>query len=228
MTDTYVNRLVLALRMRDVPGERIGQVVAEVEAHVAESGEAPAEAFGPAEQYADHVSAALDRPPTKRYRQTLRAMLIGWPITLAAMLVTDSVAGLAFGQPSELTAGKLLLLGLLPPAAVFLVHLIGRRERPNWPTGLGVVLIFAGVFSVPLLLPRPVLATYSPWVALTAGALLAAGTIPWATRPDLIIDPRDGRNRYPLPRRLILIMAAGIVLPLLILGLAALFLSGTG
>jgi hypothetical protein len=227
MTDTYVNRLVLALRMRDVPGERIGQVVAEIEAHVAESGEAPAEAFGPAEQYADHVSAALERPAMKRHRRVLRGMLIGWAVTLAAMLVTDSVASLAFGQRSELTAGKLLLLGLLPPAAVFLAHLIGRRERPSWPTGLGVVLIFAGVFSVPLLLPRPVLATYPAWAALTAGVLLAAGTMPWAIRPDLIIDPRDGRNRYPLPRRLILIMAAGIVLPLLILVLAALFLPRT-
>jgi hypothetical protein len=228
MTDTYLNRLVLALRMRDVPGERIGQVVAEVEAHVAESGEAPAEAFGSAEEYADRVSAVLDRPAGQRPRQALRGMLIGWPITLAAMLVTDSVAGLAFGERIELTAGKLVLFALLPPVAVFLVELIGRQERPTWPTGLGVALIFAGVFSVPLLLPRPVLATYPAWAALAAAALLAAGTIPWAVRPDLIIDPRDGRNRYPLPRRVILIMVAGIVLPLLILVLAAMFLPGTG
>jgi hypothetical protein len=228
MTETYVNQLVLALRMRDVPGERIGQVIAEVEAHVAESRETPVDAFGSAEEYADRVSAALDRHGTKRHNQARRAMLIGWPITLAAMLVTDGVAGLAFDRRIELTAGKVLLFGLLPPTAVYLVQLIGRRERPSWPAGLGVALIFAGVFSVPLLLPQPVLATYPAWSALTAGALFAAGTIPWALRPDLIIDPRDGRNRYPVPPRLILIMIAGIVLPLLILALAVTFLPRTG
>jgi hypothetical protein len=227
MTDPYVNRLVLALRMRDVPGERIGQVVAEVEAHVAESREAPTEAFGTAEEYADRVSAALDRPTTQRHRQTLRGMLTAWPITLAAMLMADGVAGLAFGQRIELTIGKLLLFGLLPPAAVALIQLIGRQQRPSWQTGLGVALLFAGVFSVPWLLPRPVLATYPAWAALAAAVLLAAGAIPWAVRPDLIIDPRDGRNRYPLPRRLILIMAAAIVLPLLMLILAGIFLPGT-
>lgn len=221
-TGTYVDHLVLALRMRDVPGDRIGQVVAEVEAHLAESRETPAEAFGPAEEYAERVSAALGRPA--RGRHVLRPLLIGWPVSLAAMLVTDGVAGLASGDRVELTAGKVLLFGLLPPSAVLLVHLVGRRARPAWPAVLGVALIFAAVFGVPLLLPGPALATYPAWAALAAGGLFAAGTLPWAFRPDLIIDPRDGRNRYPLPRRIILIMAAGIVLPLVILVLAAVLL----
>jgi hypothetical protein len=225
MTDTYVNRLVLALRMRDVPGNRIGQVVAELEAHVAESREAPVDAFGSAEEYADRVAAALDRPATRRHRQALRGLLIAWPIALAAMLVTDGVGGLAFDERIELTIGKVLLFGLLPPAAVLIVQLIGRRQRPSWPIGFGVLLLFVGVFAVPLLLPRPVLATYPAWPALAAGVLLIIGTIPWTLRPDLIIDPRDGRNRYPLPWWLILFMAGGLVLPLLILVLSAVFLS---
>ncbi len=123
MTDTYVNQLVLELRMRDVPGDRIGQVIAEVEAHVAESRETPAEAFGSAEEYADRVSATLGRPAAKRHR----GLLVAWPVSLAAMLTTDGVAGLAFGDRVELTAGKLLVFGLLPPAAVFLVQLVARR-----------------------------------------------------------------------------------------------------
>jgi hypothetical protein len=224
MTDTYVNRLVVALRMRDVPGERIGQVVAEVEAHVAESREEPIEAFGSPEEYADRVSAAMDPTAEKRHRQTRRGMLMGWPTTLAAMLMADGVAGLASDQRIELTAGKLVLFGLLPPTAVVLVQLIARRERLSWPTGLGVALVFAGVFTVPWLLPLPVLATYPAWAALVTAALLAAGTLPWAFRPDLIIDPRTGRNRFPVPRRLILIMAVALALPLVMLVLAAIFL----
>ncbi|WP_129664595.1 HAAS signaling domain-containing protein [Phytoactinopolyspora endophytica] len=50
--EKYVDSLIFALRMRNVPGEEIGQIVAEVEAHVAESGEAPAEAFGKPREYA--------------------------------------------------------------------------------------------------------------------------------------------------------------------------------
>ncbi|NEE04588.1 HAAS signaling domain-containing protein [Phytoactinopolyspora halotolerans] len=50
--DKYVDNLIFALRMRNVPGKEIGQIVAEVEAHVAESGEDPAEAFGRPREYA--------------------------------------------------------------------------------------------------------------------------------------------------------------------------------
>ena len=222
MTETYVNRLVLALRMLDVPGDRIGQVVAEVEAHVAESHEAPAEAFGSAEDYAGRVAAALDRPAAR-----WRAPAIAWSVTLATMLLADGVLGLASGRPIELTAGKLLLFVLLPPAAVFLVRLIGSG-RSGWPAGLGVVLLFAAVFGVPVLLPEPVLSTYPAWPALALGAVLAAGTLPWVLRPDHVIDPRDGRNRYPLPRRLVVLMAAAVAVPLLMLVLAAAFRPGAG
>lgn len=34
--------------MRVVPGDRIGEIVAEVDSHVAETGEEPDDAFGPA------------------------------------------------------------------------------------------------------------------------------------------------------------------------------------
>lgn len=226
MTETYVGRLVLALRTRDVPGERIGEVIAEVEAHVAESGETPAEAFGPAEEYAERISAALDRPSAQSPWQKLRGMLIAWPIALAAMLVTDGVAGLAFGERAEVTVGKLALFVLLPPAAALLVHLIVRRQRPTWPIGLLVVLIAAVLFGLPLVAGQPVLGTYPAWVALVAGAVVAAGTIPWGVRPNPVVDPRSGRNRYPLPWPVILLMAAGIAVPLLILVVAGAVLPG--
>lgn len=51
-TEKYIDNLILALQLRGVPGEKIGQVVAEVEAHVAESGEDPSDAFGKPRDYA--------------------------------------------------------------------------------------------------------------------------------------------------------------------------------
>lgn len=44
--------LVFHLRMADVPGDRIGDILLEVESHLAESGETPDEAFGDARAYA--------------------------------------------------------------------------------------------------------------------------------------------------------------------------------
>ena len=48
----YCDALLLALRTADVPGPRIGEVLTEVRGHLAESGEDPVGAFGPAEDYA--------------------------------------------------------------------------------------------------------------------------------------------------------------------------------
>lgn len=42
----YTQALTVQLRLRDVPGRAIGQIVAEVESHVRETGEDPVEAFG--------------------------------------------------------------------------------------------------------------------------------------------------------------------------------------
>ena len=45
-SETYVRRLLTALRTHEVPSERIAEVVAEVESHLAETGEDPVEAVG--------------------------------------------------------------------------------------------------------------------------------------------------------------------------------------
>ena len=63
-TETHRRELVQALRLHDVPPERIGEIVAEVESHVADTGEDPREAFGPARDYAaGHGRAATGSPP---------------------------------------------------------------------------------------------------------------------------------------------------------------------
>lgn len=58
MSTDYIDDLALELRMLDVPGTRIGEILAEVESHVAETGEDPAEAFGPVKDYARERAGA--------------------------------------------------------------------------------------------------------------------------------------------------------------------------
>lgn len=56
----YSDELMIALRLHEISGERVGEVLAEVESHVAETGEDPRAAFGSPKEYAAQVAAQLD------------------------------------------------------------------------------------------------------------------------------------------------------------------------
>lgn len=62
MTPEYRHRLITALRMYDVPAPRIGEAVAEVESHLADTGEDPVDAFGEPDDYARELSRSHARP----------------------------------------------------------------------------------------------------------------------------------------------------------------------
>src|SRR6185312_7740768 len=60
-TEEYRYHLVAALRTYRVPAARIGEAVAEVESHLADTGEDPVDAFGEPADYARALS--LDTEP---------------------------------------------------------------------------------------------------------------------------------------------------------------------
>ena len=134
----YRDRLLYSLRMRDVPGERIGQVLAEVEAHVAETGEDPVEAFGPPQEYAVQVVAVTGR--VGRWRLTPRVAVVSLLIALGAFAATSwtmgglvgLVADSPEGGPFGLGPFQELVLGLVVGAAVMavLVRHTRREEDP--------------------------------------------------------------------------------------------------
>ncbi len=100
-TETYRKALIFALRMKDVPAARIGELVAEVESHVAETGEDPVEAFGTAKEYAASLTAEHRRPP--RWQVVLIALaagVAGW--LLAQGLFAWLLAERYLGQPGWL------------------------------------------------------------------------------------------------------------------------------
>jgi len=99
--------VLLRLRMRDVPGARIGEVLAEVQSHVAETGEHPREAFGEPKEYADRVADALGAPTGSGWRTVLRGLT--WQdvattvvIGLAATLLADGLWALGAGDTAAL------------------------------------------------------------------------------------------------------------------------------
>ena len=52
----YTQALTIQLRLREIPGTAIGQIVAEVESHVRETGEDPVEAFGQPGSYSENFT----------------------------------------------------------------------------------------------------------------------------------------------------------------------------
>lgn len=88
MMDEYRQSLIFALRMKDVPGDRIGEIVAEVESHVADTGEEPTRAFGAPKMYAHVVTEG--RPRESWWHTAiigLGAFVAGWFVAQGALAV---------------------------------------------------------------------------------------------------------------------------------------------
>jgi hypothetical protein len=169
----YREELILALRHHEVPGERIGEVLAEVETHVAESGVGPRDAFGPPQEYAAQLAQVYPRAgeSVPRWRRVLGGVVLPG---LIGLLTAESVWALATGQD-------------LRPQALHV---------PGWAGLVGVVVLAAiGWWLQPLRadlirdprtgaeasgIPRWVM-----WVAVAmmATPLVLGAVIGWATRP---------------------------------------------
>jgi hypothetical protein len=104
----YLDHLAAHLKLLDVPGERIGEILAEAEAHAAESGESLSEAFGDPKTYARQWAGCPK--PSLQWRSVGTAM-IGCTGGLALSL---GATGLAMDQRLPLVGWPtwtLLVLG---------------------------------------------------------------------------------------------------------------------
>lgn len=163
----YREKLLVALRLREVPGERIGEVLAEVEAHVAETGEDPREAFGSPRQYADDVMRATGgrRPWSLSGPTALGSAFIGAGAFVATSLTIGGAVDHAGdgGERLGLGPGARLLLGLVLAAIVitYLVRYTLRVDDPVVDPRTGEIdqtvrawvppVVFTGLFVVTVL-----------------------------------------------------------------------------
>jgi len=135
---TYTDELLFALRMRDLPGSQIAEALAEVNSHVADTGEDPRETFGPPRAYAREVAEALgdsgEPLPFWRGVLTWSTAAYGLGGAAGAWLLLDGVLALASGRPGALGLPPLvpLLLGLavLIMMALGLGHLARHKDVP--------------------------------------------------------------------------------------------------
>lgn len=189
LIDEWNDRLVLELRQRDVHGSRIGEVLAEVEAHCRDTGEAPADAFGPPGAYAAAVADATATPPLPVWRVALVAAG-----SIAGVLgLLAGTSGVAAGTRAAVTVGDLVTVAL----AALLVPLVFARlgVLADQPRGTAVLGVLVAAAVLPPVLFRDTAFTLPAVPLLTVGALLLTLTW-WPRAADRIVDPRSGRERF--------------------------------
>ncbi|MDR6867718.1 hypothetical protein J2Y69_002322 [Microbacterium resistens] len=118
----YTQQLIFALRLRDIPGDVIGDAVAQVESHVADTGEDPVTAFGPAREY-----AATFGPRTPLARRWSWYVTNGALGALFGVILAIGIAGQIRDEPlawgvspwAAIALGVLGILGYFIAATVF-------------------------------------------------------------------------------------------------------------
>lgn len=195
----FLENLTMQLRLLDVPGDRIGQILAEVETHVADTGLDPVDAFGEPGEYAATYAASASRERC-------------WLSELGIAGVGATAGSAAFEGVFHLAGSVDLTVRLLgtwlATAAVGLVvvHVLfallarettGSARQRTFTSQYMVlwallwVAAVAVLVLVPLLLPTgPSLASVPGWVLFVAGPL-AFFALVRHLRGNRVVDPRE-------------------------------------
>lgn len=165
------DELVLALRLRDATGARIGDVLAEVDEFCTDSGLDAPTAFGDPTEYAASLTDASGS--TRGVREDLRDDLrAAGRVVVGFVGLVVVLAAVGSGPDLVVTAGWLLGVPLMLVGAALTLVTLGQRRGVR--SLLVVALTFAAVVTLGLVLDAP-LATVPDWLALTVGGALLVG-----------------------------------------------------
>jgi hypothetical protein len=195
---TWVDAFVIELRLRDVPGDAIGDLLTEVDSHVVDSGATAHDAFGDPVQYAAQMAETAARTAPDHARDLVPSAVGG----AALIVVIQGAVAWAGDGVVEVTGGTLTLVAALV-AAVLALHRYGTPllrylVRASFWRIWALSMVVIGVFVGLSLLLRPWHLVTLPAVptALAAGALLALAAVlelrTWSTVDPLL---RPGADR---------------------------------
>ncbi|MET9343291.1 hypothetical protein [Nonomuraea sp. NPDC003804] len=197
----YREELTLALRLRDISGVRVGEVLAEVEAHVAETGEDPTTAFGTPKEYAATIAEQLDtrsgKPsPLHQAVGGLATGALGY-VGLTLLWRALRADGPAASFTTADTVGGIAFLALMT-AGISLSFRAATAPTNGKVYGvLGGCALVASLASFPLsevlLDDQASLVEVSRWVAVGLGVAAVAGSlllVVGAIRHGRVVDPR--------------------------------------
>jgi len=196
----YCDDLLVALRMREVPGPRIGEVLTEVRAHLADSGEDPAEAFGTPEEYAAEL---VGETPSRTRADRVREGLLGACFALGGCWLAEGATGLATGDTAGLGPSALILAALAAVGGAWALEQLVSSSRRRMVQGvLAVAAALTAATALGVLVDDRFVVTTPAVVPLALGiALLAAGA--WSLRDaaDPVVDPFQGPEEAAAERR---------------------------
>lgn len=174
----WAQAFILELRLHDVPGRAIGDALAEVESHVAESGEPADGAFGEPAAYAASLSL-----PVKPTGPVSVGSVARWGVQAAGLLLTTSAAGAwRTGQPLELTTGLVtmvllvvLTLVLLGRRADQVLRFVVERTVVAWLISMAHVTVLVALFLLldDVLVQVPAVPAFAVGVVLLLGGTVA-------------------------------------------------------
>ena len=204
-TVVYLDNLTIQLRLRDVPGDRIGQILAEVETHVADTGLDPVDAFGGPGEYAATYAAtyAAGVPTGNPVQGWLPDLGVAMVAGMAGAALVEGLTHLAGSADITVRGfGAWLAVGVLGMAVfrVFGAQLSADTASGSEPVrfasrtmvlgGLAYLGAFVVLVLIPLLLPAgPTLVSVPGWTLFVAG-LLAFVALVRHLRGDRVVDPR--------------------------------------
>lgn len=208
----WVERLVTELRLQGASGRDIGSVLAEVEAHAVDSGDAVADAFGDPVEYARGLGLApAEEPSGARLRQALPGIvqLLG----VMVLGIVSSRTGDSMVWRWGFILGVIVLLALVAALSVWLLRML--RDSSRVVAGILIAVAVAATPALIILLPNPALVT-EKWVGWVVGVgALVIGTIPQVIKPGNDLDPvvapwSPSRSGSRWPR-----IAAALALPVM-------------
>lgn len=193
----WCDDLVLELRLRDVPGPVIGDRLGEVEAHCAETGETPAEAFGDATRYARQLEE--DDPPQRDTESWISAVTSAGQ-ALALLVGTAAVSPWARGEALSYNAVQLGALAVFILVLLALPVLLRPLVHRPWSVGLpvlGLATLAAIGSAAGDRLDLPALLTLPP-AAVTIGLFVVVLAIAVPKHRGLSRAVDDARITSPL------------------------------
>lgn len=190
----WTEALVLELRLRDVPGDAIGDVLTEIDAHVVDSGTSAQDAFGDATRYAEELAETAARPVPDDPRDMV-------PYALGAAGFVAALNGLGAWLRSGSGSGPLAVtVGI---AAVLVVVAVTPFVLQRYGTPLLRFLVSGSPLRASLVVMAPMVPTVvlvllgRAWELVTlpaapvtlGGAAVAVAALVMARRRPSLEDP---------------------------------------
>lgn len=204
---SWCDDFVFELRMRDVPGSVIGERLAEIEAHCADTGESPAEAFGDPTDYARQ----LDEQSSPDLASGVWRIALNSAVQVVALLV-GTAAAFAWARDEQLSynivqVGAMALFTAILLAMPALLRPLVKRP---WLVGapvLGIALAApigaaaASQLDLPAVLtlpPAPV--TVALFLVVVILAVVEYRELARDGDGDLVTSPLAPAPQAPTPR----------------------------